>query len=155
MRKRTLWILVLVLCALPSFAKSFTPKKNTRADIKAYVQHAAKVVAKSGPSCKTFEGKEWRAGDYYVFVIGPDDKTLCHPKASLIGKPTNEIVDEKGRHVGNEIAAAGKKKGGGWVEYMWPRPGTDKAIPKSTYATHMKGPDGKTYVVGSGGYDVK
>src|SRR6266545_3831553 len=117
MRNRTLWILVLVLCALPSFAKSFTPKKNTRADIKAYVQHAAKVVAKSGPSCKTFEGKEWRAGDYYVFVIGPDDKTLCHPKASLIGKPTNEIVDEKGRHVGNEIAAAGKKKGGGRAEH--------------------------------------
>jgi signal transduction histidine kinase len=154
MREKLL-VLLLVVCASSAFAKSYTPKKNTHAAIKSYVQAASKVVAKHGASCETFESKDWRYGDYYIFVLGPDHKTICHPTASIVGKTADEIVDKNGRHVGNEIEAAAMKKGGGWVDYSWPRPGTDTPVPKSTYATHVKGPDGKTYIVGSGGYEVK
>jgi signal transduction histidine kinase len=136
-------------------AESNTPKANTRADIKAYVEAAANYVAKHGPSCEEFAEKDWRAGDYYIFVLGPDDRAICHPSASLIGKPIEEIIDKNGKHAGEMIAAAGKKKGGGWVEYVWPRPGTDNPVAKSTFATHVKAPDGKTYIVGSGGYELK
>ena len=154
MRNRLL-VLTLALFATTAFAKSYTPKKNTRADIKAYVESAAKYVKKHGADCAVFKSKAWTFGDYYIFVDGPDNRTLCHPNAALIGKSFDEIVDVNGKKVGVLIRDAAAKKGGGWTEYMWPRPGTDKPVPKSTFAMQVKGPDGKMYVVGSGGYELK
>ena len=149
--------LLLVICASTAQAKSYVPKKNTRAAVKSWVDHAAKVVAKNGPACDTLKEKNWMSGDYYIFVLGPDDRLVCHPNASMIGKKDTEIVDSSGRKVGAEVSAAAKSKAGhGWVNnYMWPRPGQDKPSPKSSYAVHVKGPGGKWYVVGGGGYDMK
>ena len=95
------------------------------------------------------------AGDYYVFVTGPDDRELCHPNPAMIGKAASEIKDANGKNVGTDLLAAAKKRGGGWVDYVWPRPGTDKPVAKSSYAMRVKGPDGKWYVVGAGGYELK
>jgi cytochrome c len=155
--KRISWILsvLLVLCVSAAFAKSHVPKSNTRDAIKAYVKSAAKVVTKSGPSCETFKSKEWMEGDYYVFVTGPDDRELCHPNPQMIGKSATEIKDANGKNVGTELIAAAKKKGGGWVEYVWPRPGQTTPVAKSSYAMQVKGPDGKWYIVGAGGYELK
>ena len=47
------------------------------------------------------------------------------------------------------------KMRGGWVDYVWPRPGTTKPVRKSTYAVRVKSPDGDLYIVASGGYDLK
>jgi methyl-accepting chemotaxis protein len=146
---------LLLLCASAAFAKSYVPKKNTRAAIKSYVRNAAKLVAKSGPSCEAFKSKDWMAGDYYVFVTGPDDKLVCHPNASMVGKANADIVDANGKKVGLDLIAAAKKKGGGWVDYVWPRPGQTTPVAKSSYAMRVKGPDGQWYVVGAGGYELK
>jgi signal transduction histidine kinase len=146
----------MVFLATAAIAKSHVPTANTHAAIKAYVKQAAAVVAKKGPSCDTFSGKDWASGDYYIFLLGPDEKILCHPNASLIGKNNLEVTDANGKKIGVEIAANAKKKGGGWTEYVWPRPGTTTPqVPKMTYSTRVKGPDGKWYVVGGGGYELK
>ena len=147
--------LSLLVCASVATAKSYVPKKNTRDAVKAYVKSAAKVIAKSGPSCDVFKGKNWMAGDYYIFVTGPDDRLVCHPNPSMVGKANADIVDANGKKVGLDLIAAGRKKGGGWVNYVWPRPGQTTPVPKTSYAMQVKGPDGKWYVVGSGGYDLK
>ena len=146
---------LILLCASAAFAKSYVPKSNTRVAIKSYVRNAAKVVAKSGPSCESFKSKDWMAGDYYVFVTGPDNRIVCHPSASMVGKDNADIVDANGKKVGMELIAAAKKKGGGWVDYVWPRPGQTTPVRKSSYAMHVKGADGKWYVVGAGGYELK
>ena len=147
-----------VLCLLLAFsamaADSHTPKANTRDAVKAYVQSAAKVVAKGGPSCATFADKSWMSGDYYVFVTGSDDHILCHPNAKLVGQPTSTIIDANGKHVGDLLQAAARG-GGGWVDYVWPRPGTTNPVAKSTYSMAVTGPDGKQYFVGAGGYELK
>lgn len=148
-------VLSLLLCASVVAAKSYTPKSNTRDAIKAYVKSAAKVIAKSGPSCDLFKSKDWMAGDYYVFVTGPDERVVCNPNASMVGKPNSDIVDANGKKVGTELLKAAGKRGGGWVEYVWPRPGQTTPVPKTSYAMRVKGPDGKWYVVGSGGYELK
>ncbi|HYS55269.1 MAG TPA: cache domain-containing protein [Thermoanaerobaculia bacterium] len=147
--------LLIGLTASAAIAKSHVPTKNTRNAIKAYVKDASKVVAKSGPSCDKFKDKDWMAGDYYVFVDGPDNKIVCHPNPSMVGKDNADITDANGKKVGTELIEASKKKGGGWVNYVWPRPGTDKPVPKSTYTMRVKAPDGKWYVVGAGGYELK
>ena len=97
-----------------------------------YVEDAAKVVEKSGPSCGTLESKQWRGGDYYIFVLGPDGNTICHPRSEMIGKPAASIVNAKGDKVGEMIAAKGSGSGKGWVDYAWPRPGQTAEEPKST-----------------------
>src|SRR5256885_1324146 len=131
--RNTLVALLLALFAFTALAKSYTPKKNTRADIKAYVESAAKYIKKHGADCAAFKSKEWMAGDYYIFVDGPDGRTLCHPNAAIVGKSPDEIVDVNGKKVGVAIREAAAKKNGGWTDYMWARPGTDKPVAKSTY----------------------
>ncbi len=144
------------LVATAAIAKSNVPRANTHAAIKSFVQQAAKVVAKKGPACETFTSTDWKGGDYYIFILGPDDKILCHPNPSLVGKMNSEVVDATGKKIGVEIATNARKKGGGWTEYVWPRPGTTTPqVPKMTYSTRVKGPDGKWYVVGGGGYELK
>ena len=156
MTKKTISLIAICLLAsTAAFAESNTPKENTHAAIKKYVQAAAKYIAKHGPSCEEFAEKDWRSGDYYIFVTGPDDKELCHPNKDMIGKSASEIVDSNGKKVGTELVEAAKKKGGGWVDYVWPRPGTTTPVAKSSYSMSVKGPDGKTYYVGSGGYELK
>jgi len=85
MRRHVSWILSLLVCASALGLATKTPKANTRAEVKAYVERAAKFVAKHGPSCSALQSKEWQNGDYYIFVVGPDDKLLCHPIASMVG----------------------------------------------------------------------
>lgn len=147
---------VLVLLLLVGCASSMTPRANTREDVMAYVNHAAALVAKKGPSCDTFKSSNWMSGDYYVWVLGPDGRLVCHPNADLVGKSQSEIIDANGMRVGDALAAAANStEGHGWVEYVWPRPGQTTPVPKSAYVTRLTGPDGTTYVVGGGGYSLK
>ena len=148
-------VTVISLFLLAACASTMTPRANTRDELVSYVNRAAAVVARSGPSCATFKQPAWMSGDYYIFVSGPDGTTVCHPNTSLIGKATSEIVDANGMNVGDAILkAAMSPEGHGWVNYVWPRPGTPNPVPKSTYVTKVTGPDGKTYIVGSGGYNL-
>ena len=154
---RNRFSLILFLALLGGCASSMmTPRANTRDAVMAYVNHAADLVAKNGPSCDTFSGPNWTSGDYYLFVLGPDGRLVCHPNAQMVGKSQTEIVDANGMHVGDALAAAGNgATGHGWVDYVWPKPGQTNAVPKSTYVTRVTGPDGKTYLVGGGGYSLQ
>lgn len=137
-------------------ASTMTPRANTRDEIVNYVNHAAALVAKSGPSCDTLKQPQWMSGDWYVFVQEMDGRLLCHANAQMVGHNASEIVDANGKHVGDAIrAAASGPEGHGWVDYVWPRPGQTTPVPKSAYAVRVNGPDGKTYVVGAGGYEVR
>jgi len=155
---RSRYVSPLVLCVIATAAFAVTshlPKANTRHDIQAYVEEAAKVVHQSGPSCATFASPAWRGGQYYIFVDGPDDKVVCHANAAIIGKQPSSIVNAKGQKVGEMIAAKAKGDGKGWVEYFWTPPGKTAEELKSTYVMGVTGPGGKHYIVGSGGWNVK
>jgi cytochrome c len=147
---------ILVLLLVGCTSVSMTPRTNTRADLVQYVNNAAALVGKNGPSCDAFARSEWMAGDYYIFVINTDGRLACHPTASLVGRPSHEIVDANGLNVGDAlVAAATRSEGHGWVEYVWPRPGQTTPVAKSSYVTRVTAPDGVTYIVGSGGYSLQ
>ncbi len=153
-------ILLSITCVIGAVAAaaapvSHLPKANTRAAVASYVQAAASVVQKSGPSCATFATPAWRSGDYYIFVVGPDGKGVCHPTASLVGKPMSDIVNSKGEKVGEKIDKMGMGDGSGWVDYLWKRPGKTTEEQKDTYVMGVTGPDHKHYIVGSGGWGLK
>jgi signal transduction histidine kinase len=142
------------VAAVAAAPASHLPKANTREAVVAYVQDAAKIVQKGGPSCAAFATPAWTGGDYYIFVAGPDEKTVCHPRADLVGKSMGDIVNSEGDKVGDKIYKVGTA-GKGWVEYLWARPGKTTEEPKSTYVMGVNGPDHKHYLVGSGAWDLK
>lgn len=145
-------MLLLTGCA----SSSMLPTQNTRDEVVAYVNRAAAVVAKQGPSCETFKQPAWMSGDWYIFVTGLDNRILCHATQSMVGRDNREIVDANGNRVGDLIMAAGNSPAGhGWADYVWPRPGQTTPVAKSSYVVRVAGPDGTQYLVGSGGYDLK
>lgn len=73
--------------------------------------------------------------DSYVFVIDMENQTvIAHPeRPQLIGKSLFTIKDKNGKLFFAEFINVGKTKGEGWVDYLWPKPGSNDPVPKSTY----------------------
>lgn len=146
---------VLLALFAAACATTYTPRHNTHQDIAAYVDRAASVVRDHGPSCDTFAKPEWKSGDWYIFVLEPNGRTLCHPaKPELVGTMVTDLVDANGKRIGDEFVRAATAQGG-WVDYVWPRPGGTAPVAKSSYVRLVAGPGGKSYIVGSGGYELK
>jgi len=152
------WIVGVAALAVAACSSLQVPRVNTHDEVKSYVDRAAAVVAQHGAGACTILGSpRWYSGDWYIIVSELDGPTICHPaRPDLVGKPEREVTDPNGKRVGEEIIRlAGGPEKGGWVEYVWPRPGQTAPVAKSTYVRAVTGPDGKTYVVGSGGYELR
>ena len=68
------------------------------------------------------------------------------------GRELMSPQDVNGKRFFEEFVTAAKN-GGGWVEYMWPKPGTMESVRKVSYILPAK-VDGKDVVVGCGIYNV-
>ena len=116
----------------------------------------SKLVAK-GEAVKS----EWPAGllfkncgDNYIWVqdTSPEIKMVMHPiKQRLNGQEIGKQADENKFLLFAEFDKAAKAKAGGaWVDYVWAKPGEEKATPKTSYVKMCKMPSGTTWLVGSG-----
>ena len=91
----------------------------------------------------------------YVWIhrLG-DSEMLVHPiKFKMVGNKLAALKDAKGKRffvVMNDLA---REKGEGWVEYYWPKPGTEESVRKISFVRKCKLPDGVEVVVGSGLYN--
>jgi hypothetical protein len=92
-------------------------------------------------------------GTYITVHTLADHVCLVHPiKFKMVGQNVTAFKDAKGKRfylVEDELAA---QKGEGWVEYYWPKPGTQEAVRKITFIKKCKLPDGTEVVVCSGFY---
>lgn len=72
-------------------------------------------------------------GDVYVFLQDMKGTMLGHPmKASLIGKNLIDLKDKAGKAFFKEFIEVAKK-GSGWVDYKWPKPGEEAPSDKTSY----------------------
>ena len=92
--------------------------------------------------------------DSYVFAMNLKGKMLAHPMMpglmkmdSLLRTPDKNPDDPKMLFV--EFVVLAGTEGKGWVEYMWPKPGTTKPSVKETYIYRV--PDTSIFV-GAGIY---
>ena len=91
-----------------------------------------------------YEGKE------YLWINDLTPRMVMHPyKPELNGKDLSEIKDPAGKHLFVEFAKIAKEKGGGFVDYLWPKPGESAPVAKISYVKYFE-PWG--WVVGSGVY---
>jgi methyl-accepting chemotaxis protein len=91
----------------------------------------------------------------YFWINDMHPKMIMHPiKPSLNGKDLSDFKDPNGKHLFNEFVKVCREKGEGFVDYMWPKPGYDKPVPKLSYVKLFKP---WNWVVGTGIYldDIK
>lgn len=72
-------------------------------------------------------------GNEYFFVIDFDAHMVMHPiKPELDGKDLSASTDPAGAHLFTDMAKLAKN-GGGYYSYLWPRPGAEQPVPKTSY----------------------
>ena len=121
----------------------------------AKVNEACALLEKEGASAfPKFSGKGSAflyEGTYVWVHTLTEAKMLMHPiKYKMVGNSLIGLKDAKGKRffvVMNDLA---REKGEGWVEYYWPKPGTEESVRKISFIKKGKLADGTEVVVGSG-----
>jgi methyl-accepting chemotaxis protein len=105
----------------------------------------ADAQAKAGAEIKAI-----RYGKEYVWVNDMHPKVVLHPiKPELEGQDVSGMKDPNGKALFVEFVNVVKKDGAGYVDYLWPRPGSSNPEPKRSYVKAFA-PWG--WVMGSGVY---
>ena len=85
-------------------------------------------------------------GQWYVFIIGEDDRTIAHYRNERIGQDPSTRVDSTGYFYGDEIVSAPAE--GRWVTYVFRNPETGEEEHKHTWVVRHDG-----LIFGSGWYE--
>ncbi len=86
----------------------------------------------------------------YFWINDLNDLMVMHPiKPELDGKVLNQLKDKNGKLLFVEFNNMVKKNGAGFVDYLWPKPGSEEGVPKISY---VKGFEPWGWVIGSGIY---
>jgi methyl-accepting chemotaxis protein len=89
-------------------------------------------------------------GTEYFWVNDMTPRMVMHPaKPELNGKDLSGMADPNGKHLFVEFVATVKRDGAGFVDYMWPKPGSEDPVAKISY---VKGFAPWGWVIGSGIY---
>ena len=114
---------------------------------------AQEMFKKEGPE-PTFKAvddlanKDFHDRDLYVFIYTLSGVCVAHgARPALIGKNLIDLKDQDGKYMVREAIALAKQ-GGGWWDYKWPNPLTNKIEDKTSYVEQM----GDDYFVGVGVY---
>jgi methyl-accepting chemotaxis protein len=73
--------------------------------------------------------------DGYISVNNSQSVMLMHPiKKELVGKNLSQFTDPAGNHLFTDIVKAGNLDGGGFVDYLWSKPGSEEPVAKTSYS---------------------
>ncbi|USD65440.1 methyl-accepting chemotaxis protein [Vibrio sp. SCSIO 43136] len=105
---------------------------------------AAKEQAKMALSKLRYE-----QNDYY-WVNDSEPRMVMHPiKPQLNGKNLSQVADPTGKKLFVEFVDVVKRQQQGFVNYMWPKPGSETDVEKLSYIKHFAPWD---WIIGTGVY---
>jgi methyl-accepting chemotaxis protein len=88
--------------------------------------------------------------DGYLWINDMQPKMIMHPtQPALNGKDLSDYKDPRGKAIFVEFAKVCKEKGHGFVEYLWPKPGSTDPVAKTSY---VKAYEPWGWVIGTGTY---
>jgi hypothetical protein len=124
-------------------------------EVIAKVRGAAALLAERGPAgLDTLRdaSSEYTWKDTYVFVVDCDaDEVMANPAfPSRQGGDIKQHTDYDGKQYGNALCETAGRPGGGWIEYVWLKPGGDVPLRKISYVMSVAG---QPYQLGAGIYD--
>jgi len=86
----------------------------------------------------------------YFWIHDLQDVMIMHPiKPELDGKKLDQLKDKNGKLLFLEFNKTVKATGAGFVDYLWPKPGSEEGVPKISY---VKGFEPWGWVIGTGIY---
>jgi cytochrome c len=155
MLRRSLLLPVAMLAATFTSGAIAQQEGATPEEVVQKVNQAAQYLAQQGEAgLEAFrtEGSEYVWKDSYVVVQDCEKGTaIAHPiSPELEGRNINTLIDQTGKAFGQELCEAAQQPQGGWVEYMWPKPGEQEPSRKVSY---VKAVEGTPYSVLAGVYD--
>ena len=151
------WLMAVgLMLPLSVTVASETTKSNhaTAAEVVAAVERAAALIhsdAKAGIEAVADPNGEFVWKDTYVFVVSCEaDKVVANPAfPQRVGGDIKQHTDYAGYRYGPALCETAASRNGGWVEYVWLRPGSNTPTRKSSYV--RTGP-GTAYQGGAGIY---
>ena len=86
----------------------------------------------------------------YFWIQGMHDAIMIMhgAKADMVGKKLDQLKDKNGKLFFDEMNRVAAE-GAGFVDYFWPKPGSDEGVPKISYVSGFKPWD---WVIGTGLY---
>lgn len=154
---------VVMFYALPVVEESLY--KDRKASLKASVDLASNIIEHYHSQIATNELTEKRAqelasaaierlryhGSEYFWINDLHPKMVMHPfKPEMNGQDLTENKDPNGKRLFVEFAkVASTEAGEGYVDYLWPKPGYEKPVPKLSFVRQFKP---WKWVVGTGVY---
>jgi hypothetical protein len=163
MLKHTIAAIAITALGASSVSTAEESESVTPQDVIAKVREAAAYLAKKGrPGLAMFERGDspfiWK--DTYVFVYDcAADVIVAHPVATSRKVKISSLKGADGKAYGSSLCEAAKRPGGGWIEYVWPKPvvGTNGQVVYSDQAfrkvSYMLAVEGQPYEVGAGIYN--
>jgi signal transduction histidine kinase len=159
----TFIILILSSCGSSSKPQSDLNQyqfKETR-DLVSFVNEAAALFSAKGKDAFIEFGKKggkWFSDKRYIFIYDLDGVCIFHPVLKeSVGKNLLDLKDMNGKPIGKfiQFIASNAKNPYGWIHYLWAEPGEIFPSWKNAYVMGVRGPDGKTYAIGSGTYNIR
>lgn len=145
--KRLLTLLLASLILITISSTGFASENATVAECIEMSKQAAEMILQDKDAALAEISKKdgkfvWK--DSYVFVMDLKGKMLAHPMMpglmkmkSLLGTPDKNPKEPKMLFVDFVVMAG--TQGEGWVEYMWPKPGSTEPSVKETYIHRVPG----------------
>ena len=116
------------LSEIVEIATSTINSYHARAQAGEMTQEAAQAAAMRALSDMRFEG------DNYFFVIDLDHQMVMHAvRPALNGQSVYNTQDPNGLYLFREMTRVARAEGQGFVDYGWPRAGSDIPEPKRSY----------------------
>ena len=117
--------------------------EETPQSVIANVHKAAQLLKEKGSEALavlTDPKSEFNDRDAYLFIIDVDKSlVVSNPRfPERTGGNIREHLDWSGKHYGVELCEVAMR-GGGWIEFVWPKPGTEKGVRKVSYIYPIPG----------------
>ena len=118
--------------------KTVTPQEVVRNVRKA--AELLKIQGKEGIGILRDPQYELNTGDAYIFIIDVEESlVVSNPRfPERNGGNIREHLDWAGKHYGIELCDVAMR-GGGWIEFVWPKPGTTEGVRKISYIYPVPG----------------
>lgn len=134
---------------------------NETLDLIEFVEQASQHFAEKGSIALLDFGipdSKWFKESRFIFIYDLEGYCAFHPvHKEFVGQNVLHLKDMNGKPIIQLIIdiVSDENKGEGWLHYLWADWGGYTPSWKSAYVKRVTAPDGKTYALGSGTYDIR
>jgi methyl-accepting chemotaxis protein len=169
-KSKLVFILIVALVGMATICSIslFSDKENLLEDRKSNTRNLVEVAAgivshyhdlqvkgemseadAQAAALSVLKGLRYNKKEYF-WVNDMTPRLLMHPiTLERVGKDVSEVKEAGGRNIFVEYVKEVKAHGSGYVEYLWPRPGSTVYVPKIAY---VLGYEPWGWIIGSGIY---